>query len=92
MPIDKEEFESGRMLSEVEKAIVIFLKGNPTKAFSMSEISEGVNLKTNFKDFWNAVFSVMGMMTFQSVLNDLVRLGKIKVNIINGTYYYMTNQ
>ena len=89
MPIEKDEFESGRILSDIEKAVIAFLKKNPNKAFTISEIIDGINLKADFHDFWNAVFSVIGIWAFQSILNNLVTSRKIRVNIINGIYYYM---
>lgn len=89
MPIDRSEFESGNILSEVEKAVISFLERNRSKAFTISELMDGTNLKANYSDFWNFILSAMGIVGFQSLLSNLVNIGKIRVNLINGTYYYM---
>ncbi len=89
MPIDKDEFDSGKILGDVEKAVISFLKKNPNKAYTVSEIIEGINLQADFHDFWNVVLSFLGMVMFQSILNNLVTCGKIKMNVIKGVYYYM---
>jgi hypothetical protein len=89
MPISKSEFESGQVLSEVEKAILTFLATNRNNAFTMGEIMDGINIQTDFRDLWKAVVSGIAIVGFQSILNNLVTSGKIRVNIIQGTYYYM---
>jgi len=89
MPISKSEFESGRVLSEVERAILAFLAKNRNNAFTMGEIMDGINIQTSFSDLWKAIISGIAIVGFQSILNNLVTSGKIRVNIIQGTYYYM---
>jgi len=89
MPIDKSEFESGKVLGELEKAVISFLNENRNKAFTMSEIMDGINIQTSLKDLWQAILSVIAVLGFQSILNDLARSGKIRMNIINGISYYM---
>jgi hypothetical protein len=89
MPIDKDEFESKHILSDLEKSVISFLKKTPTKAYTMREIMDGINIQTNFKDIWNAILSGAFLFGFSSILNDLANCGKIKMEIINGTYYYM---
>jgi hypothetical protein len=89
MPIEREEFESGKVYSEVEKAVISFLNGNRNNAFTMAEIMEGIKIQTNFRDFWNVVASVIGIAAFQLMLYNLVNSGKIRMNVINGAYYYM---
>ncbi len=89
MPVSKSEFESGRILSEVERAILTFLETNRNNAFTISEIMDGINIQTDFRDLWKAVVSGFAIVGFQSILNNLVTSGKIRVNILQGTYYYM---
>jgi hypothetical protein len=89
MPISKSEFESGKVLSEVEKAILAFLATNRTNAFTMGEIMDGINIQADFGDLWKAIISGIAIAGFQSILNNLASSGKIRVNIIQGTYYYM---
>jgi hypothetical protein len=89
MPIERSEFESGKVLGEVEKAVVSFLNRSQNNAFTMGEIMDGINIQTSFKDFWKTIVSLIGLVAFQSILNNLVTSGKIRVNIVQGTYYYM---
>ena len=90
MPIDRSEFESGRVLPKIEKAVISFLERNRNKAFTMVEIMDGINFQTSFRDFWKAIISGIAIVGFQSLLNNLATSGKIRVNIIQGIYYYMT--
>lgn len=89
MPISKSEFESGQVLSDVEKAILHFLANNRHNAYTMGEIMDGINIQTSFSDLWKAIISGIAIVGFQSILNNLVTSGKIRANIIQGTYYYM---
>ncbi|GAI49070.1 unnamed protein product, partial [marine sediment metagenome] len=43
MPISKDEFESGRRIPELEKAIISFLERNRSRAFTSIEIMDGIN-------------------------------------------------
>ena len=47
MPIDKEEFENGKLHSKVEEEITTFLKERPKRAFTSQEIMEGDGLIQN---------------------------------------------
>lgn len=89
MPIDRSEFESGRVIPELEKSVVGFLETNRDKAFTMTEIMDGINIQTSFRDFWKAVASGLSIFLFPDFLNNLARSGKIRVNIVQGTYYYI---
>lgn len=89
MPISRSEFESGKVLSEVEKAIVTFLERNRSNAYSLGEIMDGMNFQTDFRDLWKAVLSGVAIVGLQVTLNNLVTEKRIRVNIIQGTYYYM---
>ncbi|MGD0644095.1 MAG: hypothetical protein ABSA75_04250 [Candidatus Bathyarchaeia archaeon] len=89
MPIDKDEFDSGKVLGNIERKIISFLEKNRNKAFESDEIMEGINLQTDFHDFWKGLASGILIFGFAYLLNNLVTCGKIKMNFINGTYYYM---
>jgi len=93
MPISKDEFESGRVLTELEKSVISFLERNRNKAFTIGEIMDGINIQTNFSDFWKAILSArahtIAIVGFHSILTNLVTSGKIRMNIIHGVYYYM---
>jgi hypothetical protein len=89
MPIERDEFESGKVLNKLEKAIIAFLQKNHDKAFTSSEIMEGINFQTDFSDVLRAMISGVALLLFPNVLNNLVASGKIRVNIVQGLYYYM---
>jgi len=93
MPISKDEFESGRVLPELEKSVISFLERNRNKAFTIGEIMGGINIQTTFSDFWKAIISVrvhaIAIIGLHSILANLVISGKIRMNIIHGVYYYM---
>jgi len=54
MPISKDEFESGRVLTELEKSVISFLERNRNKAFEIGEIMDSINIQTNFSD-WRGI-------------------------------------
>ena len=89
MPIDKEEFESGHILTDIEKKVISFLESNRNKAFTSDEIMNGINMQADFTDFWKAVASGLNLLGFPYILYHLVNEGRIRTNFINGTYYYM---
>jgi hypothetical protein len=89
MPIEKSEFDSGVVLSELEKSIVAFLEKNRNYAFTSIEIMDGINIQTNFGDLWKAIASGIIIFGMPTILNNLVVKGKIKTNVIKGTQYYM---
>jgi hypothetical protein len=90
MPISKKEFESGRILSQLEIAVITFLERHPDQAFTMNEIMDGINIQTDFRDFWKALASGIIILGFPSFLNNLATEGKIRINLIQGIYYYMS--
>jgi hypothetical protein len=89
MPIEKSEFDSGVVLSELEKSAVSFLEKNRNNAFTMLEIMDDINLQTSYGDLWKAIESGIIIFGMPTILNSLVAKGKIKTNIIKGTLYYM---
>jgi hypothetical protein len=69
--------------------VIAFLERSRDKAYTMNEIMDGINIQTDFRDLWKAIASGITILWFPSMLNNLVTSGKIRVNIIQGTYYYM---
>jgi hypothetical protein len=55
----------------------------------MNEIMDGINIQTDFRDFWKALASGIIILGFPSFLNNLATEGKISINLIQGIYYYM---
>ena len=89
MPISRDEFESGQVLTELERTIISFLDKNRGRAFKSSEIMDGVNMQTDFSDILRAILSGLIIFGFPSILRDLVAKGKIRMNFIDERYYYM---
>lgn len=88
MPITRREFESGRVLSDLEIAVVHFLNTHSDNAYTMDEIMDGINIQTDFSDLWKAILSGVFVFGFADFLNNLVANNEIKSNIINGMNYY----
>lgn len=88
MPISRKEFESGQVVTELERTVVTFLEEHRGYAYTMGEIMEGTNIQTSFSDLWKAIVSGLFIFGFADFLNNLVIQGKIKSNIINGMNYY----
>ena len=89
MPIERNEFESGQVLTRLEKAVIAFLEKNRDKAYEANEIMDGINIQTDFRDLWKSIASGIFIIWFPSMLNSLVTGKKIRSNVIQGTYYYM---
>ena len=89
MPISRDEFESGQVLTALERRIISFLDKNRDRAFASNEIMDGINLQTDFGDVLKAIVSGLIIFGFPSILRDLVVKGKIRMDFIGGRYYYM---
>jgi hypothetical protein len=89
MPISKDEFESGQVLSALTKSIVTFLKKNPDNAYTSSELMEGINFQADFRDFFRAMISGLAILMSPNILDDLAVKGTIRKNFIDGQYYYI---
>lgn len=88
MPISRSEFESGRVLTDLEKAVVRFLNADRDNAYTMGDIMDGINIQTDFSDLWKAILSGIFVFGFADILNNLVLKEEIKSNIVNGMNYY----
>ena len=89
MPIERNEFESGQVLTRLEKAVIAFLEKDRDKAYEANEIMDGINIQTDFRDLWKAIASGIFILWFPSMLTNLSNSGKIRANVIRGIYYYM---
>jgi hypothetical protein len=49
---------------------------------------DGINLETNFGDWWKAIESGIIIFGMPTILSNLAK-GKIKANIIKETLYYI---
>ncbi len=89
MPINKEEFETGRLHSKMEDEIVSFLKEREEGAFTSQEIMGGMHYHTDFSTPEIAKMSTFAIADFTILLHDLVRRGKIKMKVVRGRMYFM---
>ena len=89
MPIDKEEFENGKLHSKVEEEITTFLKERPKRAFTSQEIMEGIRYYTDFGTPEIAKMSTFAVAAFTAFLQHLVDLSKIKMKVVRGRMYFI---
>jgi hypothetical protein len=89
LPISRSEFESGQILSDLEKRIISFLEKGHAQAFTSDEIMDGINFQTDFSNVVVGLLSGIAILGFPTILNNLVAKGKIRINIIKGQYYYL---
>lgn len=91
MPINKEEFETGNLHSEVEKEITSFLKERKDSGFTSQEIMGGLNYHMDFSTPEVAKISTFVLTDFTNLLHDLVRLGKIRMKVVRDRMYFMAS-
>ncbi len=91
MPINKEEFETGNLHSEVENEITSFLKERKDNGFTSQEIMGGLHYHIDFSTPEVAKISTFVLTDFTSLLHDLVRQGKIRMKVVRDRMYFMTS-
>ena len=89
MPINKEEFETGKLHSKMEDEITSFLEERKEGAFTSQEIVGGLNYHTDFSTSEVAKMSTFVIADFTTLLHDLVRRGRIKMKVVRGRMYFM---
>jgi len=89
MPVNKEEFETGKLHSEVEEEIISFLKERKEGAFTSQEIMEGTRYHTDFSTSEVAKMSAFAIADFSALLYDLVKRGTIRMKAVRGRMYFM---
>lgn len=92
MPIDKGEFERGKLHSKVEESIISFLNERKGGAFTSQEIMAGVHFHTDFSTPEIAKMSTFAIADFTSLLYDLVRERKIRMKFVRGRMYFMAGE
>jgi len=90
MPIDKREFENGKLHSRLEDEIISFLNERKERAFTSQEIMEGIRYHTEFSTAEISKMSTFAIADFTAFLHHLVEKGKIKTKIVRGRMYIMT--
>ena len=92
MPVNKEEFEAGKLHSKVEDEIVSFLKERKEGAFTSQEIMGGIHYHTDFSTPEIAKMSTFAIADFTALIYDLVRRKKVKMKIVRGRMYFMVGE
>jgi hypothetical protein len=87
MPIDKQEFQNGKIHSTLEQEILTFLNERRERAFTSQEIMEGIHYHTEFSTPEISKMSTFAIADFTAFLHDLVEKGKIKMKIVRGRMY-----
>ena len=94
-PISKDEWDSGRKWETPEARILLFLRKNRDKAFTLAEIIQGIGYITKWEDIWGLVGCVANLWTVQNALETLIKEATVKAKIIkkaigDDTYYTAT--
>jgi hypothetical protein len=87
MPIDKQEFQNGKIHSTLEEEILTFLSERRDRAFTSQEIMEGIHYHTEFSTPEISKMSTFAISDFTAFLHDLVEKGKINMKIVRGRMY-----
>jgi len=88
LPIRREDFEKGRIVSDTEKAILQFLNQNKDQAFTMEEILAGLGYLTG-QNFWQdmSLLFTLNTMLETLVLEDKVTVRQVSDGIKTQNYY-----
>ena len=89
MPINKQEFENGKLHSKLEDEIISFLNEREQRAFTSQEIMEGIRYHTEFSTPEISKMSTFAIADFTAFLQHLVEKGKITMKIVRGRMYIM---
>jgi hypothetical protein len=89
MPINKQEFENGKLHGRLEEEILSFLNERKERAFTSQEIMEGIRYHTEFSTPEISKMSTFAIADFTAFLHHLVEKGKIRMKIVRGRMYLM---
>jgi len=89
MPINKQEFENGKLHGKLEEEILSFLNERKERAFTSQEIMEGIRYHTEFSTPEISKMSTFAIADFTAFLHHLVEKGKVKMKIVRGRMYLM---
>ncbi|MDH5390720.1 MAG: hypothetical protein OEX10_06170 [Candidatus Bathyarchaeota archaeon] len=88
MPIDKEEFQNGKISSSWEEEIISFLNDRKEDGFTSQEIMMGTNYHADFATPEVAMISTFAIADFTNLLHDLVRRGRIRMKVVRDRMYF----
>jgi hypothetical protein len=92
MPINKQEFENGKLHSKLEDEIIFFLDERKGRAFTSQEVMEGIRYHTEFSTPEISKMSTFAIADFTAFLQHLIEKGKIKMKIVRGRMYIMARR
>ena len=88
MPVDKTEFESGKLHSGLEDEIISFLGSRRERAFTSEEIMGGLDYRTEFSTPEIIKISTFAISDFTALLYDLVKRGRISMRVVRGRMHF----
>jgi len=89
MPINKQEFENGKLHCKVEEEITFFLNERRERAFTSQEIMEGIRYHTEFTTPEISKMSTFAVADFTTFLQHLVKEKKIVLKVVRNRMYFM---
>jgi len=92
MPIDKQEFQNGKISSSWEEEITAFLNDRKEDGFTSQEIMTATNCHPDFATPEVAMISTFAIADFTNLLYDLVRRGRIRMKVVRDRMYFMAGR
>jgi hypothetical protein len=87
MPINKKEFDNGKLHSKLEEEILSFLNERKDRAFTSQEVMEGLHYHAEFSTPEISKMSSFSIADFTTFIHQLVEKGKIRMKIVRGRMY-----
>ena len=92
MPIDKMEFQNGKISSSWEEEIISFLNDRKEDGFTSQEIMTATIYHADFATPEVAMISTFAIADFTNLLYDLVRRGRIRMKVVRDRMYFMAGR
>ncbi len=92
MPVDKSEFESGKLHSGLEDEIISFLSSRKERAFTSEDIMGGLDYRTEFSTPEIIKISTFTIADFTALLYDLVKRGRIRMRVVRGRMHFTAGE
>ena len=89
MPVDKEEFQNGKISTSLEDEIISFLNDRKEEGYTSQEIMMGTNYRADFATPEVALISTFVIADFTNLLHDLARRGRIRMKAVRDRMYFM---
>lgn len=89
MPIDKQEWDEGRVKETLESRILTFLQKNKPKAYSKQEILQSFQRTPNWEPsddlgdkIWKGIIAWGAVSSVENALENLIQEGKVEKRTI----------